>query len=451
VDTDLSWRAGREAVTHEVYLSTDEAAVTEGTALVDTVDQSNYMPTSLEFGHTYYWKVVEVNETATPSVWPGNLWTFTTEQYVLIDDMESYDDEENRIFDTWLDGFVNDTGMTVGYFESPFAEQTIVYDGRQSMPLQYDNSAAPFYSEAERNLGSENWSRNGADTLVVHFRGNPVAFLEQADGMIVMGAAGADIWGTADEFRFAYKQLNGDGSIVARVDSLIDTDPWAKGGVMIRETLDEGSKFAAVYITPGNGCRFQARQAVSVPAVSDTSVATPEQIAVTAPYWVKLERAGDQFNGFYSAHGANWTAMSWNPQDVSMGNTVYIGLALTSHSAGNPTSAQFSGLATTGNVTGAWTADAIGVEQPSNDPAPLYVAVEDTAGNVAVVTHPDPAAVGAATWQQWLIPYSDLTGVNLSRVAFMYIGVGDRDNPTADGAGLIFVDDIAYGHPATVE
>jgi hypothetical protein len=447
VDTSLTWRAGREAVTHDVYLGADA----ESLALVDSVSETTYTPGNLEFGSTYYWRIDEVGEADDVDVWAGDLWNFTTVQYAVIDDMESYDDEDNCIFDTWLDGYINGTGSTVGYFEAPFAEQTIVNSGRQSMPFEYDNSAASFYSETERDFGSVDWSRNGADTLVVHFRGNPVAFLERADGSIVMGAAGTDIWGTADEFRFAYKQLNGDGTIIARVDSLIDTDPWAKGGVMIREALDAGSKFAAVFVTPGNGCRFQARQAASVAAVSDTSVATPEQIAVTAPYWVKLERIGDQFSGSYSADGAAWTPMSWNPQDVPMGGTVYIGLALTSHNAGNPTSAQFSGVATTGNVTGAWVADAIGVEQPSNDPGQLYVAIEDTTGNIAVVNHPDAAAVGASTWQEWLIPYSDLAGVNLSRVAIMVIGVGDRDNPSAGGAGLLFIDDIAYGHPAAVE
>ena len=94
----------------------------------------------------------------------------------------------------------------------------------------------------------------------------------------------------------------------------------------------------------------------------------------------------------------------------------------------------------------------IGATQPTgNDIAPLYVALEDTSGNVAVVTHRDASIVGRSGWNEWLIPYSDLAGVNLGRVAIIYIGVGDRDNPTADGTGLIFIDDIGYGHPAASE
>jgi len=113
--------------------------------------------------------------------------------------------------------------------------------------------------------------------------------------------------------------------------------------------------------------------------------------------------------------------------------------------------AEFSGVDTTGGVTGAWASEAIGVEQPSNDPGQLYVALEDTAGNVAVVNHPDATAMGATDWQQWLIPLSEFGGVNMTRVKMMYIGIGDRDNPSAGGTGLIFIDDIGYGHPVTVE
>jgi hypothetical protein len=283
---------------------------------------------------------------------------------------------------------------------------------------------------------------------VVHFRGNPVAFLERADGSLVIGAGGTDIWGTADEFRYVHKSFTGDGSIVARVDSLIDTDPWVKAGVMIRDTLDPGSKFAAVYITTGNGCRFQAREATNVDAVSDTSVATAEQMAIVAPYWVKLERSGDELSGFYSADGVTWTAMSWNPQTIAMPGTVHIGLAVTSHNAGSPTVAEFSEVATTGSVTGAWEVATIGVEQPSNDPDRLYVAVADTNGRLAVVTHPDPEATVLVDWQEWQIPLSALAGVNMARVETMYLGVGDPDNPLPAGTGLVFVDDIWVGHPA---
>jgi len=453
VSATLNWRAGREAASHEVYLSTDQAAVADGSALVDTITERSYNPGGLDFGQTYYWKIVEVNEAEAISAWEGDIWDFSTQEYVLVEDFESYDDADNRVYETWVDGWVNETGSTVGYLEAPFTEQTITHGGFQSMPLQYNNVDSPWYSEAERTFAApQNWAANGADTLLVHFRGNPVAFLERADGSMVIGAAGADIWSTADEFRLVSKSLTGDASIVVRVDSIVERDPWTKAGVMIRESLDAGSKFAAVYITPGNGCRFHTRVASNVDATSDTSVATPEQMAITAPYWVKLERSGNEFSGFYSADGNSWTAMSWNPQTISMLGTIHIGLAVTSHSAGNPTSVEFSGVTTTGNVTGSWEMATIGVAQPSNDPESVYVAVTDGAGHTAMVTHPDPEAATLAQWQEWPIPLDALSaaGVNLNSVKAMSIGVGDRDNPQAGGTGLLYIDDILVGHPAGV-
>jgi hypothetical protein len=448
-NTLLSWRAGREAVSHDVSLATAPDAVT----LVDSVSDDSYDPGALDLGTTYYWKIDEINEAAAPVMWEGDLWSFSTLEYFVIDDFESYNDDDNTIFDTWLDGFVNETGSTVGYFEAPFAEQTIVHGGRQSMPLEYVNDTAPFYSEAEFDLGNIDLDTNGADTLRLFVAGQAPAFVETADGTILMNGIGVDIWNTADEFRYVYKTLNGDGSMIVRVDSLADSDVWAKGGVMIRETTDAGSAFAAVYMTGNNGVRYQARLTTDASAVSDSSVATAEQIALREPAWVKIERVGNAFNGYYSTDGEDWTDMAWNPQTINMAAGVTIGLALTSHNATVATGAAFAGVAESGGVSGNWQVAEVGVAQPTtgNDIAPLYVALEDTSGKVAVVTHPNPAAVGVGAWQEWLIPYSDLAGINLNRIAVMYIGVGDRDNPTTGGTGLIFIDDIGFGRPAAIE
>jgi len=451
-ETTLSWRRGREAASHEVYLSMDPNALT----LAGTVDSASFVP-ALEFGSTYYWQIVEVNEADTVTAWAGDVWSFSTKEYALIEGFETYDDDIDAgttIFGTWLDGWVNDNGSTVGYLEAPFAEQNIVRTGRQSMPLQYDNSASPFYSEAERTFDSaQNWSVYGADTLLVCFQGVPMPFTELASGKIVMGAAGTDIWNAADQFRFAYKPLSGDGSIVALVESVSRAVDWTKAGVMIRETLEAGSKFAAVYATPDYGCRYQARLTADVAAVSDSGVVTTEQTALRAPYWVKVERVGNTFNGYYSTDGQNWTAMAWNPQTISMGANVYIGLAITSHSAGVLASAEFSGVATTGNVNGAWLVETIGIEQPEgNDADPLYVTLEDAAGKAATVSHPaGDSAVLLAGWNEWLIPMSQFTGVNLSRIEVFRIGVGNRANPTAGGTGIVYIDDIGFGRPAATE
>jgi hypothetical protein len=452
VDATLSWRAGREAASHKVYFGTDKQAVTNDTAPAQTVSAGSFDPGPLAFGTTYYWKVAEVNEAATPKVWTGDLWSFSTAESFVVDDFESYDDLDNRIYDTWIDGLTNgNTGSTVGYVQAPFAERTILHGGKQSMPLDYNNTAAPFYSEAERSWDSpQDWTAHGADTLTLYFRGNPVGFVETAPGVITMSGGGADIWNSADQFRFAFKQLSGNGTLIAKVESVDNTDPWAKGGVMIRESLDPGARFAAVYATPGNGVRYQARLLAANAATSDTAVVTPEQTALTTPVWIKIDKTGNSFSCFYSMDGVKWTAMSWNPQTITMSGTVYIGLAVTSHNVAAATTARFSNVAATGAVTGSWQTQAIGVAQPTNGPAPLYVVVQDSAGKSKRVSHPDPAATTLATWQQWRIGLSEFSsaGVKLSAVKKIIIGAGDRANPKPDGAGLLFIDDIGVGHPA---
>jgi hypothetical protein len=451
LDATLTWRPGREAASHKVYLGTDQQAVTSGAAPVSTAAGDSFSPASLQFGTTYYWKVNEVNDAATTKSWEGDVWSFTTQPYTVVDDFESYNDTDNRIYDTWIDGMTDGkSNSVVGYLQAPFAEQTILHGGKQSMPVEYNNIKTPYFSETEQTFAPvQNWTVSGANTLVLYFQGRAPGFLQQASGTILMGSRGTDIWGTADQFRYAFKRLTGNGAIVAKVESLVVTDPWAKCGVMIRESLAAGSRYATVFVTPGNGVRFQARAMTDTAAIADDTVITPEQTALKTPVWVKIERVGNVFNGYYSTDGVKWTAMSWNPQTISMAaSSVYIGLAVTSHNATVSTSAQFSNVSMTGGVSGSWDSQAIGVAQPSNDAASLYVAVQDSAGKIKVVTHPDPAATTATTWQEWRIPLSSLTGVNLAGVKSLYIGVGDRTNPKAGGAGMLYIDDIGFGRPA---
>ena len=95
----MNWRAGREAATHEVHFSENAQAIADGTALVDTIEQNRYDLASLDLklGQTYFWRIDEVNEAETPSVWEGSLWSFSTNDYLVLDDFESYDDNEHSI------------------------------------------------------------------------------------------------------------------------------------------------------------------------------------------------------------------------------------------------------------------------------------------------------------------------------------------------------------------
>ncbi len=259
VDGALDWRPGREATSHQVVFGTDKAAVADGTATSKSVSAHGFAPGELDFGTTYYWKVDEVGVTT----YPGSIWSFTTQEFAAVDDFEAYTDTEgSRIYEAWVDGWTNSTGSVVGYLQAPFAERTTVHGGKQAMPLAYDNTKTPYYSEAQRTFDTpQDWTISGADTLSLWFRGP---------------AAGAT---------------------------------------------------------------------------------------------------------------------------------------------------------------------------PANDPAGLYVVVEDKAGKTKTVTNPDPKATAVSAWTEWRIPFSDLAGVNLAAVKKLTIGVGDKASPKAGGAGMLYVDDILFGKP----
>ncbi len=451
VDAALSWRAGREAASHQVYFGTDQQAVSAGTAPVKTVAASSFDPGGLDLGKTYFWKVTEVNEAQTPRTWEGSVWSFSTREYLVIEDFETYTDKAgNSIFDIWVDGMTNSNGSIVGLYPNAvngsFCERTIIHGGKQSGPFEYNNVKAPYYSEAQRTFDTpQDWTVHGADTLALWYIGYPTGFVDKGDNAFSVPSAGSDIWGNADQFRFVFKSLSGNGSITAKVDSLTRSDPWTKVGVMIRETLEAGSKHASMEVTPDNSCSFQRRETTGG---TSTSVNWPAgAAAVKAPYWVRITRTGNLFKAESSPDGKTWTALGTD-LDLAMTANVYIGLAVTSHSVNAYSTAEFSNVSTTGTVTGAWQNLSIGVTQRSNIPDPLYVTVEDKAGKKATVVNPDPAAVNKNVWTQWQIALSDLPGVNRAAVKKLTIGVGDRANPKAGGAGTLYFDDFGFGHPA---
>ena len=193
VDVNLifSWRAGRDAAEHDVYLGTDEQAVIDGTATVTTVTETGYTP-SVDLGETYYWRVDEVNEAETPTMWQGEVWNFSTPEYLVVDDFESYNDlpadqeDSNLVYETWIDGFDNPSvnGSTMGYTIAfqPSLETSIVYDGEQSAPLLYDNTTAG-YSEITANVADldvvRDWTKYGIKALTLMFLGDPTNAAQQ--------------------------------------------------------------------------------------------------------------------------------------------------------------------------------------------------------------------------------------------------------------------------------
>ncbi|MHC4322970.1 MAG: hypothetical protein ACYSUX_01710 [Planctomycetota bacterium] len=463
----LKWDAGAVAASHEVYFGTDADAVKNATKSSPeykgpkALGEESYDPGKLILNTAYYWRIDEVNGASPDSPWAGSVWSFTTGDFLVIDDFEIYDANDNQIWWAWKDGLGyvahdtepayqgNGTGSEVGDGDTDsYTEESIVHSGAQSMPYFFDNDkqSYAYYSQAELTMTAQrDWTEQGVAELSLWFRGNPASvgsFVESPAGTYTMTASGADIWYESDEFHYAYKTLSGAGSIAAKVESVGDTDGWAKAGVMIRETLNADSKHAMMVVTPGSGVSFQRRPETGGESADDTTA------DITAPYWVKIERdLGGSFSAYSSANGSSWQKLGVS-EPIAMSSNVYIGLAVTSHNASATCQAVFTNVTTSDSVGPQWASQDIGIA--SNDAEPLYVAVSNSTGVPAVVVHDDPAAVQIDEWTEWVIPLQAFVdqGITLANVDRIAIGLGTSGNVTIPGgSGKIYIDDVRLYQP----
>lgn len=456
--TSLSWTAGETAVRHDLYFGSsyedvNAADITDTTGLYQgSQDVSGYIfPEALEWGATYYWRVDEVE--GDNNLHRGPVWSFTVADYLVVDDFESYNDldttdpESNRIFSSWKDGWNNPAnGSIVGYAVPPFTEQMVVHGGGQSMPFFFNNDDLINYSETVKTLAyPRNWTEHNVGVLSLWFKGHSLyvgGFTENPVGTYTMTASGIDIWNTSDEFHFAYKEVTGAAAIIARVDSVGDTDPWSKAGVMIRDTLDADSRHAMIAITPGNGVWFGRREETGGGGFS------AKEEGITAPQWVRLERTiGGLVRAYYSADGTTWTQLG--VASVMMNMPVYVGLALTSHNADATCEAVFSNVSFPDtNVEPDWTDLDVGII--GNEPEPMYVTVSNSDGISATVVHPDANAALIEDWTEWTIDLKNFSdgGVDLTDVNSISIGLGDKAGLQDGGSGKMYFDDFRLYRPA---
>ncbi|MHC4432573.1 MAG: LamG-like jellyroll fold domain-containing protein [Planctomycetota bacterium] len=199
LDAVLSWRAGRGAAAHDVYVSTNKRAVSEGTVApvsipADDSCGSSY-DISLDLNKTYYWKVNEINMADEPDTWEDqDVWSFSTPEYLVVDDMESYGDAAiigqpgSNVWYTWKDGEGwagpepsyegNGSGSVVELSTNP------AFD-RQSLACRYDNDGTnaigtlgkKYYSEviaaiADLPIGPD-WTQASVKSLSLRFYGDP--------------------------------------------------------------------------------------------------------------------------------------------------------------------------------------------------------------------------------------------------------------------------------------
>jgi len=181
INATLSWTAAETAASHELYFGTDADAVGSATTASPeyigprALGAESYDPGGLAWDSSYAWRVDEVYPTGTVK---GLVWSFASADFIGVDDFEAYndidppDEASNRVFDKWIDGFGTTTnGALVGNDLPPYAEQTIVHGGAQSMPYLYDNNLKT--SEATLTLVyPRDWTAEGVTRLSLWFRGS---------------------------------------------------------------------------------------------------------------------------------------------------------------------------------------------------------------------------------------------------------------------------------------
>ena len=156
-------------------------------------------------------------------------------------------------------------------------------------------------------------------------------------------AGGDDIYNNQDQFHMVYKKWKGDGQIIAKVVNYYDSKPWAKIGVMMRETIDPGSKHVSMGILPIKGYLFWNRS-----ITNDLSSPSIYQNETIAPYWVRLTRKGKRFTGYVAPDGKTWK--SAGAVDVSMDSTLFVGLCVSSNAGCTPTTVIFDSISIDKNI-----------------------------------------------------------------------------------------------------
>lgn len=236
----------------------------------------------------------------------SNAWHTVTFTYASSPDASTLDSEVNRFV------FLFEPGTSSG--------NTYYFDNIRSLNLvstenPTDTLPAPWVST---DLGSV----------------TPAGEAAYSGGIFTIKGAGADIWESSDQFQYVNQPITGDAEIIAKVNSLTNTNTYAKAGVMFREALTPTSKHAMTDVSAGAGVEFLTRSAVSGITAADVA-------AGTAPKWIRVVRSGNTFTSYTSDNGTAWTQLG-TPKTIAMASTIYAGLAVTSHNNGTLTTGVFS-------------------------------------------------------------------------------------------------------------
>lgn len=177
---------------------------------------------------------------------------------------------------------------------------------------------------------------------------SPAGSATYAAGKWNVAGAGYDIWGERDSCHFAYKALTGNGTIVAKVESLENTHPSAVAGVMMRTSLEPGAPRAWMAMN----YKSEVLQNMTKLAVYGGSNYANKVASSGPTHWVKLERIGNIITGYVSPDGTNWAATDVGRIDAPVPDTVYVGLVVSSVT-GKLNNSVFSNVQITGGDGGA--------------------------------------------------------------------------------------------------
>src|SRR5438132_9481675 len=217
------------------------------------------------------------------------------------------------------DGFPNPPGALTYSWTVVSGPGTVTFANANAASTTATFSSAGSYTL--RLTASDSAVSGSADVVVTVGGPLPSPWLDQdigavgtagrgsfLSGTFIGRGSGADIGASADAFHYIYQPLNGDGKIIARIATQENSDPSAKAGVMIRQTLTAGSKYAAVVIPSSTGIIFQRRTAINGTTANTTALGTQ----LVAPYWLKLTRTGTAMASYYSSDGITWTLAGTN-------------------------------------------------------------------------------------------------------------------------------------------
>ncbi len=337
ITADLSWSAATGADNYNVYFGTDSTP--DSGELKGNQTATTYDPGTLSNNTTYYWRIDPNNASG---ITAGVVWNFTTipaapsaasnpvpaDGAVSVSataDLSWTGDTTAANFDVYFGtDSTPDSGelqgnQAVSNFDPGSLNYTTTYYWRIDSNNAAGTTTGSVWSFTTMTGGSSGqWSNQDIGDV------GAAGSLDITSGTFTIDASGADIWGTADEFHFAYQTLSGDGYIQAHVVSVENTHDWAKAGVMIRETLNANSAFAFMLMRSVTGSSYHYRTSTGAEA------AHTENTSPSTPYWVKVVRSGSTLSGYISSDGSSWTQVGGD-QTISMNTDVYFGLAVTSH------------------------------------------------------------------------------------------------------------------------